>query len=295
MLPIPSQGTSAGAYRPLVLEHELVSLPSASALVLQRNELAGRASAPNRIALLADPVFDPSDSRVKSAPNLATKARSAATDDPGSTRTLEHVAETPATGTDRLRVRRLPFTRDEADRILAVAPNSADLRATDFKANLATAISGQLQNFRYVHFATHGYIDTEKPGLSALVLSLVNERGEPEDGLLKPQEIYNLRLRAELVVLSACQTGLGKEIRGEGLVGLTRGFMYAGAARVVVSMWNVSDRGTADLMSSFYRGMIAGGLRPTAALRAAQIELWKSKQWNSPYYWAAFVQQGEWR
>ena len=98
-----------------------------------------------------------------------------------------------------------------------------------------------------------------------------------------------------MVVLSACQTGLGKEIKGEGLVGLTRGFMYAGASRVIVSMWNVSDKGTADLMSRLYKGMIKEGLRPTAALRAAQIELWRQKQWQSPYYWAAFVQQGEWR
>lgn len=299
MLPIPRANPTANSAstpisRPLIMEHELVNLPSASALILQRKELAGRTAAPRRIALFADPVFDASDPRVKGAPGLSAKI-SAPADDPGATRTLEHIAETTANANERLRVRRLPFTREEADRIMAVVPDSADLRATDFKANLATISSGQLQEYRYVHFATHGYIDTEKPGLSALVLSLVNERGEPQDGLLKPQEIYNLRLRAELVVLSACQTGLGKEIRGEGVVGLTRGFMYAGAARLVVSMWNVSDRGTADLMSGFYRNMIARGLRPAAALRAAQIELSRQKQWNSPYYWAAFVQQGEWR
>ncbi|MCA1567049.1 MAG: CHAT domain-containing protein [Acidobacteria bacterium] len=195
----------------------------------------------------------------------------------------------------KLRIARLPYTRQEATQILAVAPGAANLRAFDFKANLATALGGELHKYRYVHFATHGYIDNEKPALSAIVLSLVNERGEPQDGFLKTQEIYNLHLPAELVVLSACQTGLGKEIKGEGLVGLTRGFMYAGASRIIVSMWNVRDKGTADLMSRLYRGMIKEGLRPTAALRAAQIELWKQKQWQSPYYWAAFVQQGEWR
>lgn len=296
MLPIPRKvASTAGGYRPLVLENELISLPSASALVLQRKELAARPRATNNIALLADPVFDSSDPRVSNQPNATVRKAPLPAEDQAATRSLEHLADTAVSGGNRFRARRLPFTRNEADRILAVAPNAADLRAIDFNANLATTLSGRLQNYRYVHFATHGYIDTDKPGLSALVLSMVNERGEPQDGLLKPQEIYNLRLRADLVVLSACQTGLGKEIRGEGLVGLTRGFMYAGAARIVVSMWNVSDRGTADLMSHLYRGMIADGLRPTAALRAAQIELMKQRQWKAPYYWAAFVQQGEWR
>jgi len=97
------------------------------------------------------------------------------------------------------------------------------------------------------------------------------------------------------VVLSACQTALGKEIKGEGLVGLTRGFMYAGAPRVVVSLWNVSDEATAELMRRFYRGMLKDGLRPAAALRAAQVAMWKERQWDAPYYWASFALQGEWK
>jgi CHAT domain-containing protein len=104
-----------------------------------------------------------------------------------------------------------------------------------------------------------------------------------------------LKLPADLVVLSACQTGLGKEIKGEGLVGLTRGFMYAGATRVVVSLWNVNDRATADLMTTFYRKMLRENQRPAAALRAAQVEMWRQRQWQAPYYWAAFVLQGEWK
>jgi len=109
------------------------------------------------------------------------------------------------------------------------------------------------------------------------------------------QEIYNLRLPADVVVLSACQTGLGKEIKGEGLVGLTRGFMYAGAQRVVASLWQVDDLATANLMKRFYRGMLKDGLRPAAALRAAQVEMMNQKRWSSPYFWAAFVIQGEWK
>ncbi|HEX7312551.1 MAG TPA: CHAT domain-containing tetratricopeptide repeat protein [Pyrinomonadaceae bacterium] len=290
MLPVPNGGTRGVVnYRPLIVEHEVVSLPSASTLAVQRAELAGRGPAPNNIALIADPVFDGGDARVASK---MKRERGPATDkveDASATRTLEHLAPGAP------RIPRLPYTRQEAERILAVAPKASNLRALDFKASLATALGGELRKYRYIHLATHGYIDSERPALSAVVLSLVNERGEPQDGLLKSQEIYNLDLPAELVVLSACRTGLGREVKGEGLVGLTRGFMYAGAARVVVSLWNVSDKGTAVLMSRLYEGMLRDGLRPTAALRAAQLELWRQKQWQSPFYWAAFVQQGEWR
>jgi CHAT domain-containing protein len=295
MLPAPGGPSGNHDYRPLIAEHEVVSLPSASTLAVQRRELAGRPSAPNNVALIADPVFDGSDERVTSQTKHAPGSPAGTVEDYDATRTLEHLSAQAAGTQDGSRIPRLPYTRLEAEQILAVAPRASNLRALDFKANLATALGGELHKYRYVHFATHGYIDSERPALSAIVLSLVNERGEPQEGLLKTQEIYNLNLSAELVVLSACQTGLGKEIKGEGLVGLTRGFMYAGAARIIVSLWNVSDKGTADLMSRLYKGMLREGLRPTAALRAAQLELRGQKQWRSPYYWAGFVQQGEWR
>jgi CHAT domain-containing protein len=112
---------------------------------------------------------------------------------------------------------------------------------------------------------------------------------------LRANEIYNLNLPAELVVLSACETGLGKEVKGEGLVGLTQGFMYAGARRVVVSLWNVNDKATAALMQRLYAGMLRGHKTPAASLRGAQIEMLRLRQWQSPYYWAAFVLQGEWK
>ncbi|HEX8118662.1 MAG TPA: CHAT domain-containing protein, partial [Pyrinomonadaceae bacterium] len=286
---------AAGGYRPLILDHEIVTLPSASAIAVQRRELAARAPAPNQVAVVADPVFESADVRVTHKPGDAGRpvegqeAQGQATDF-DSTRLLEHLTEdgTPT-------IPRLPYTRREAEQILAVASGGRNLRAVDFAASRATALGGELSKYRYVHFATHGYVDSEKPGLSAVVLSLVDERGRAQDGLLKAREIYNLHLPAELVVLSACRTGLGKEIRGEGLVGLTRGFMYAGAARVIVSLWSVSDRGTANLMSRLYSGMIKDGRSPASALRAAQVEMWKRGRWQSPYYWAAFVQQGEWR
>ena len=146
-----------------------------------------------------------------------------------------------------------------------------------------------------MHFATHGWLDSQHPELSGIVLSMVDEQGQPQDGFLRAHEVFNLKLPAELVVLSACQTGLGKEVKGEGLVGLTRGFMYAGAPRVVVSLWSVNDEATAELMTRFYRGMLKEGLRPAKALQAAQVSMLKEKRYSAPFYWAAFTLQGEWR
>src|SRR5262249_28588236 len=128
-----------------------------------------------------------------------------------------------------------------------------------------------------------------------VVLSLVDRSGSPQNGFLRLYDIYNLRLGSDLVVLSACQTALGGEIKGEGLIGLTRGFLYAGAPRVVASLWQIDDRTSAELMKRFYEGLLTRGERPAAALRAAQIAVWRTKGLDAPYYWAAFTLQGEWR
>jgi len=298
MLPLPAgNGESA----PLVVSNEVVTLPSASTLAVMRKELRGRPPAPKTLAVFADPVFSRNDPRNKAKSSLVSNKSVANKKEAQSTlasaRSIVHQEEekTASVLGGRLLIPRLPFTRQEADRILAVAPSAANLKATDFNASRATATDAGIGQYRYLHFATHGLLDTERPGFSALVLSLLDEKGNPQDGYLRAHEIYNLELPAELVVLSACQTGLGKEIKGEGLVGLTRGFMYAGAARVVVSLWNVNDRATAELMARFYEKMLKGELRPAAALRAAQVEMWRQKQWTAPYYWAAFVLQGEWK
>jgi CHAT domain-containing protein len=284
---------------PLIVAHEVVSLPSASALAIQRSELAGRQPAPRMLAVIADPVFDRADARltrVAAESNDDAPVQTRSFDDERSIVHLAEKSEAQATAAARrLVIPRLPFTRREATRLLALAPKDASFGAIDFQANRATVMSAELSQYRYVHFATHGVLDSERPGLSSLLLSMVDAQGKPRDGFLRANDIYNLRLPAELVVLSACQTGLGKEIKGEGLIGLTRGFMYAGAARVVVSLWNVNDEATAELMTTFYRGMLKQGERPAAALRAAQVEMWKRKQWRSPYFWAAFTLQGEWR
>ena len=272
---------------PLIIQHELITLPSASTLAIQRRNLANRKPAPQMLAVLADPVFTTSDPRLA---KTVSRVRQENTATAGDTRRIEH----PIEPMGQLSIRRLPFTREEADRILAVAPAPTNLKAVDFRANRTLAMSNELSKFRYVHFATHGYLDSARPDLSAIVLSLVDQQGNPENGFLRSHEIFNLKLPAELVVLSACETGLGKDVRGEGLVGLTRGFMYAGARRVIVSLWNVNDKATASLMQRVYAGLLKTNKTPAASLRAAQIEMWLQNQWQSPYYWAGFVMQGEW-
>jgi CHAT domain-containing protein len=189
---------------------------------------------------------------------------------------------------------RLPYTRQEAEAILALAPLRGRKAALGFEANRAAAMSEDLIQYRIVHFATHSFLDTTNPELSSIALSMLDRQGRPQNGYLRAHEVFNLRLGAELVVLSGCRTGLGKEVRGEGLYGMTRGFMYAGSRSVVVSLWDVQDQATARLMSDFYRGLL-GPKRPNAAaaLRAAQIAIWREGRWQAPYYWAGFVLQGE--
>lgn len=300
--------------QPLIVSHEIVMIPSASTIAVLRKETAGRPVAEKELAVLADPVFSLDDVRVKSEtdpqhptpdPELSANSRAVlnrilenAQDQPDSKLPKDERAATEDRTLNSLRklgIPRLIFTREEANQISTLTKKPDNLTVLDFSVNRELVVGPELSRYRYLHFATHGYLDTERPELSALILSLVDEKGVPQDGFLRALEVYNLNLPAELVVLSACDTGLGKSIKGEGLVGLTRGFMYAGTRRIVVSLWSVSDQATSELMVKFYRKMLQQNERPAAALRAAQIEMWKSKKWHSPFYWAPFVIQGEWR
>jgi CHAT domain-containing protein/Tfp pilus assembly protein PilF len=282
-LPAPADHGSPKA--PLVADHEIVSLASISALAVLRDGVAVRSRAPKALAILADPVFSADDTRVlASALPTATAATGA----------LRRSADD---GWDSdFHLSRLIGSRREAAALMQLVPARERTQTLDFDANRQVAISAELRQYRIVHFATHGLLNTRHPELSGIVLSLVDRRGAPVDGFLRLHDIFNLRLPADLVVLSACQTALGREVRGEGLVGLTSGFMYAGAARVVASLWKVDDRATAELMRRFYAVMFgAKHLAPAAALRQAQLSLQRERVWSSPYYWAAFTLQGEWR
>lgn len=285
------------SYRPLIIDHEVISLPSATVLGVLRRELAGREPAPKVAAVLADPVFDKNDERVTSANSVVKSVSGKAKSDEARLEALESevVRSIREVGiTNGWELARLPFTRQEAEALVSLTAEAERLKALDFDANRAAATNPELGQYRIVHFATHGLLNSTHPGLSGLILSLVDREGHEQNGFLPAFEIFNLKLPAELVVLSGCQTGLGREVKGEGLLSLTRGFMYAGAARVVVSLWEVNDQSTAELMKSLYRGILgAERMSPAAALRAAQISVWKTQRWHSPYYWAAFTLQGE--
>ena len=273
---------------PLLVRHEVVSLPSASALAVQRQTLGDRADAAQPIAIFADPVFSSEDPRL-----TATVAAANAPSDPN-----EDPSAFPARPLGR-DYDRLGWSRWEAEAIAThIEPGQATI-ALDFDANLEAVRGDRLRGYRIVHFATHGVIDTEHPELSALVLSLHDPAGRPRDGFLRLPEIYNLELDADLVVLSGCRTALGQEIRGEGLVGLTRGFFAAGARRLVASLWRVQDRAAAELMADFYQRILADPahpeLAPAAALRRAQLAMRSQPEHSDPYYWAAFAAYGDWR
>jgi len=299
---LPSPTETTGDPRPLILDHEIVNLPSASVLAALRRDLFDRKPAPKTIAVLADPVFEVNDARVKlslashkSLRGRQNQTAQTAVASSVTTSTLNRALTSVRGGDGNVNLQRLLFSRDEAKAILSLTPQQSNLEALDFLANRKLAMSDELSRYRIVHFSTHGLLDSRHPELSGLVLSLVDEAGRPQEGFLRLHEIYRLRLNADLVVLSACQTGLGKEVRGEGLIGLVRGFMYAGAPRVIASMWEVDDAATTELMKSFYKGVLQEKLTPAAALRAAQIEMLKKSHWQSPYYWGAFVLHGEWR
>lgn len=274
-------------WTPLLANHEIVSLPSASTISVLRREIAGRRPAPKTVAVLADAVFQTDDPRVKAGPQkVAVQTSERAEEDTDLQLSLRDA--------DEIEFRRLPFSRQEADGVVAFVSKGLKKQSLDFEASRATAISPELSNYRIIHLATHGFLDSKHPELSSVVFSLVDQTGNPQNGFLRLNEIYNLKLNAGLVVLSGCRTALGKEVRGEGLIGLTRGFMYAGAPRVLASLWSVDDASTAALMKRFYRELLFKKQTPAAALRSAQASLWKDSA-LPPYYWAAFVLQGEWK
>lgn len=311
VLPIPKSEKEAAdaAPRPLIAEHEIVSLPSASTLAVLRRELAGRKPAPKTVAVLADPVLEKSDLPRPQGVSQTRKPSAKAgnqTAAQAAAPVMTEVAAVNQQGAVRaygvacaaMGMPSLPFSRKEAEAIEALVPKGEGQIWLGLDASRQKLLEADLSAFRIVHFATHGLLNSEHPEVSSIVLSLVDEKGAPQNGFLQMHEVFNLKLNADLVVLSACETALGKQINGEGRIGLTRGFMYAGAARVVASLWKVDDEATRDLMKVFYEKMLREKLSPAAALRAAQIEMIsnpKFKRWRAPYFWGAFVLQGEYK
>lgn len=296
---------------PLLLRHEIEEPPSISVLAELRRERADPPkSAPSKtIAVIADPVFSASDERCCKPARVSLEGSRVRPPRPGTERPPaagellkgnRAMAQQAGITDGRGRILRLGFTRLEAEEILAAVPPAEQLKAVGFDANLALLTDGRrLAPYRILHFATHGLLNPQHPELSGILLSLIDEQGRRREGFLQMHQVFNLRLPAEMVVLSACETGVSKGIRGEGLNGISRGFMYAGARRVVASLWKVNDASTSQLMKYFYENLrLAEGpdlsrVRPAAALRAAQLRMMKQRLWQPPYYWAAFVVQGE--
>jgi CHAT domain-containing protein/tetratricopeptide (TPR) repeat protein len=279
-LPVPGSGGR------LLDQLEVAYVPSATTLALQRQRLEHRPPAAKWAAVLADPVFTADDPRLAD-PSVAGQGRQPAAP-LGTERDAPEEAPLAA-------LERLPATRREAETIADLAPAGQVWIALNLDASREAVLAGGLRGYRVVHFATHGLADTRNPELSGLVLSLVDAAGRPREGFLGLSDIYELDLDAGLVVLSGCRTALGKEVRGEGIMGLTRGFLYAGAPRVVASLWKVQDRTTAELMDRFYRALWRDRLPAAAALREAQRWLRRDPRYRDPYSWAGFVLQGDWR
>jgi CHAT domain-containing protein len=264
--------SAAGTPRdPLLVQHEVSFLPSVSVLAALRRREESREPAPDLLALLADAVVSREDRRLPPAAAAAPLPPGL-----GGLSILQHAAE-------------------EAKAILDLAPRRSVLSALGFAASRDLFLSGVLSRYRGIHVATHGYFDEEHPERSALVLSLFDAAGRPRKGLVRPQEIERLRLAADLVVLSACRSGLGRQVAGEGMVGLARSFLAAGASRTVVSLWNVDDHATSVLMKRFYYALLHDGRAPAAALREAQLSMRQEERWRDPYHWAGFLMQGDWQ
>ena len=271
----------------LISRYEVNVLPSASVLGTLRKTASKRVLPTATAAIFADPVFEADDPRI---PINRDKA-------PG-------VHERPAALTRAISdiggaqyIPRLQASRDEANAIANAlhSRGSQEVHVSlDFAASRDSVLKDGLTRFRLVHFATHGLVDSRRPEMSGLILSLIDRNGRKQDGYLRLGEIYKLKLTADLVVLSSCESALGKDLEAEGIIGLPRGFLYAGAKSVIASLWKVDDEATAKLMAALYAG-IQRGDSPSAALRGAQLKMAHDEQWSNPYYWAAFALQGEYR
>ena len=258
---------------PLLANHEITSIPSASTLASLRSRRRRPAAKSKLLAVVADPVFQPYDPRVSEEFAVAESRSSP-------TRELD-------------RYERLVYSKQEADAILKLVDPKRSLGIFDFDAAGSVLKNGELSNYQYIHIATHVELDSQRPMLSRLIFSLIDRDGHPQDGFLHAHEIYNLNFSADLVALSACHSALGQEIRGEGFVGLAHAFLNSGASRVLVSLWQVDDRATVNLMAGFYRYLLVSELTPSDALRRAQLDLMRDKTWQNPYYWAGFLIMGE--
>lgn len=188
----------------------------------------------------------------------------------------------------------LPYSRSEAEAIAALLPKERVWLAMGPEASRASALAADWGRFTIVHFATHAIVDVARPEISGIALSSSPGDAGPGDGMLRMNDIYNLQMPVDLVVLSGCETAAGRGLDSEGVFSLSRAFFYAGAPRVLASLWPVEDRATSTFMPEFYRALLVEHMSAASALRVAQQRLARDSRWTSPYYWAGFVLQGDW-
>ena len=271
------------AILPGLRDRVVVTAPSASVLQLLRDR--DRQPKGSDWMVIADAVYSADDPRVAGSGRRAADVRL-----PADFPLLRSARDAGLAGFPRL-----PMSRREAEDILHLAPPHAVVAALDFDASPAALRRADIQRFRVIHLAAHTLVDNARPDLSGIVFSLVDRQGHPHDGFLRSSEIAHLRIGAGLVTLSACESTLGPDVRGEGLIGLSRAFLEAGASRVLATLWKVDDRATAEFMGRFYSALVRTQFDAAAALRAAQQEMRESPEWSAPFYWAGFVLQGDWR
>ncbi|MEZ5427708.1 MAG: CHAT domain-containing tetratricopeptide repeat protein [Pyrinomonadaceae bacterium] len=284
-LPFPQAEGETGEKEPLLLTNEIVYEPSASTLSLLRSGPKAEASASRKdLLVFADPIFSPEDARLAGV-RAAETGKDQVADLRDNLRSMASLRS----------LRRLTASEKESNSIIESVGRQNATLFEGFSANRKAFLSNNLTDYKVLHFAAHGFLNEERPELSGIVLSQLDPQGNKIDGFIRLQDIYGLNLSADLVVLSACDTGIGKEVRGEGVLSLDNGFLQSGARSVISSRWKVDDQATFELMRGFYEEMTGRGATASEALRRAQIRMRENPRYRSPFYWAAFTLQGDYQ
>lgn len=278
-LPLPNSDNN----EPILLTNEVVYEPSASTLSILAKSQNQITPASKNLLVFSDPVFTNDDSRILA--NEAGENPQMKSALPASFRFVESLDS----------LARLPASKTEADSIIGILGTSKTDNYSGFSANRERLLNANASDYKILHLATHGLINEEHPELSGIVLSRFGENGQKLDEFVRLQDIYGMNLSADLVVLSACETGIGKQVRGEGLMSLNNAFLSVGAKSVMSSLWKVEDNATLELMKNFYSSLADEKVTPSKALQKAQIKMWGSGQYKSPFYWAAFTVQGDYK
>jgi len=282
----PSQPpATAFEYTPLIMNYETLITPSASASLALRKRLDNQTTAPNFVAIFADPVFEIEDSRISVKPDKTSVSEQ---------ENNGFGIETTSGQTENS-LSRLIYTSQESEQIMEMTNPAKSLLLSGFDANLSEVKNPRIKDYQILHFATHSLANDEIPEMSGIFLSKFDKNGAAIANALRLQNIYDLDINAELIILSSCKSAVGRDISGEGLISLSRGFMSAGAKSVVGSLWKIDDQATAEMMKYFYTYVINDKMSLSEALRNAKLKMSKQKKWQSPYFWSGFVLQGEYK